>query len=525
MAQVTFKIEPSKSWNIQIIEEGGANVYSGTNPKVGGNITATFTPTVEGVGRLYTIRAINTTDNSEVIEKTFLATCGCGVNGRQIMACSMSWANGNTTATMNQKDIYDEASIAGFTAMGIVLRWSDGEPVSGTYDFSILDAHKNYILNLGMRYYVIPELLRTTSDYLNFMTNDEVAKTQDGTTTYVFLGNSVAPSLGAEAVTDKAVNFVKAMTTHLINDINEGFCLFICPRFGENGEFAFAGDTSNNITDYSLASQNAFRAYLTNKYGTISALNTALGTSFASFSAINQPCPENGCAYPNSAGVISWNYSNLAKDFLRFRQGHLAKYMQKIVNGVKTISSRAKVCFLYPATGGYQASTIQSSTNIKKVGQYADIIYSSDGNNTTDHSRKLASVDSCYGTFGNTKLPMIELDLADVGHTGSLAGGTINNPSLAYTTGKAFFDKGGWGFNFALFNTGTQIAQIKPYTLQLFNEYIFGGSCVTQRPNNAPNIPVAASSALTNADSVHSLYLLNDGANNALNIEIIDDMI
>lgn len=63
-------------------------------------------------------------------------------------------------------------------------------------------------------------------------------------------------------------------------------------RFPSNNDWYYP--INHEFYDYSVASQNAFREFLREKYGTVKKLNTIYGTSYADFAAIAAPPPPVG---------------------------------------------------------------------------------------------------------------------------------------------------------------------------------------------------------------------------------------
>lgn len=90
-----------------------------------------------------------------------------------------------------------------------------------------------------------------------------------------------------------------------------------------NGAAGFQYPGRGKLQAYTEVAKQDFRNAMQTKYGTISALNTAWGTSLAGFSSINPPSDGDNF-------FINGYKSNYGKDFLTWYQGVLSKHLSSI---------------------------------------------------------------------------------------------------------------------------------------------------------------------------------------------------
>lgn len=449
------------------------------------------------------------------------ANCGTTIGeSRHLVFNSNSDIDDSPLVSSTWQSRYNWWASHGGTAVQVVFRWYDEERTPGNYNWSALDAHVNYIANLGMKASVVLDITREDQssignfrDFTQFFPDGHEMKYQDGSQAR-FLGWRVNPSFSSSQGMSALNAFFQRAATHLDAHLTSGKLLHVGIRFGDNGEQTMPGDISNNAcTDYSAPSISDFRIYLTSLYGnSIGVLNDSYGTSYPSFNSVPAPCPNNNCSLVG--GTFDWN-SNQGKDWMRFRWKKQKEVFDTYANIMHATNASFKVMYLFAGIGLQQATFINACTNIAYLCQNADYIYSSAGDYASNYDKVLAT-DLIMGTFPG-KFAGVEFDTEDVYQHGNYAD--------LWNYGSQVFDRGGQCVYLALFSTTGQLDSLAPYLAQLsYNYCIYPNASVSPR-NGYATYTYNSSQLYDGSSPAYNTWIAHDGDTTPINLVQINDVL
>ena len=184
------------------------------------------------------------------------------------------------------KNIVDTVAADGFNAIKVHIPWHHAEKTAGVYDYAAFDAMIDYVVKeKGMKVAISLDMTRRKGDTL--LSEDDIMKDPDGNLCVggSHTGDRLQISFNSENAVEKCVAFYKDAVKHYDERYGDAV-LFYLPAFSQYAETEYwcAGEY-----DYSDNAKTAFRAFLREKYGTVDALNAALGTDYASFDAVEPP--------------------------------------------------------------------------------------------------------------------------------------------------------------------------------------------------------------------------------------------
>lgn len=184
------------------------------------------------------------------------------------------------------KYIVDSAAADGFNAIKVHIPWYRAEKTAGVYDYGVFDEMIDYVVKeKGMKVAISLDMTRRKGD--SVIPETEIMRDPAGNLCIggSETGDRMQISFNSEVAVEKCVAFYKDAVKHYGERYGD-MVLFYLPAFSQYAETEYwcAGEY-----DYSDNAKAAFRAFLQDTYGTVDALNAALGTGYASFDGVEPP--------------------------------------------------------------------------------------------------------------------------------------------------------------------------------------------------------------------------------------------
>ena len=274
--------------------------------------------------------------------------------------------------------IVDAAAETGFNAIKVHIPWSRVESTkAGEYDFSAFDPMIEYVVKTkGLKVAISIDLTRRADDkiigldQMMYDPNGNLCKggSIDGMRTMI--------SFCSESAVNAAVAFYSAAVERYeakyASDV-----LFYLPAFSQYAESEYwcAGEY-----DYSDPAKAQFRAFLQEKYTDVDALNSVLGTEYASFDQIQPP----SCTASDNLGQL----------WYQFRHQKLKEMIDALAVAQKQISPDSKYALQFGSIYD-TASLLRCTLAAGDLAEHADVVWIDDGP-LTDHE---FSMDHAHATF------------------------------------------------------------------------------------------------------------------------------
>lgn len=184
------------------------------------------------------------------------------------------------------KYIVDSVADDGFNAIKVHIPWYRAEKTEGVYDYGVFDEMIDYVVKeKGMKVAISLDMTRRKGDTV--IPETEIMRDPAGNLCIggSETGDRMQISFNSELAVEKCVAFYKDAVKHY-NERYGDMVLFYLPAFSQYAETEYwcAGEY-----DYSDNAKTAFRGFLQDIYGTVEALNAALGTEYASFDGVEPP--------------------------------------------------------------------------------------------------------------------------------------------------------------------------------------------------------------------------------------------
>ena len=184
------------------------------------------------------------------------------------------------------KYIVDAAAADGFNAIKVHIPWYRAEKTAGVYDYGVFDEMIDYVVKeKGMKVAISLDMTRRKGDTV--IPETEIMRDPAGNLCIggSETGDRMQISFNSATAVDKCVAFYRDAVKHY-NERYGDMVLFYLPAFSQYAETEYwcAGEY-----DYSDNAKTAFRDFLKDTYGTVEALNAALGTEYTAFDGVEPP--------------------------------------------------------------------------------------------------------------------------------------------------------------------------------------------------------------------------------------------
>lgn len=185
--------------------------------------------------------------------------------------------------------LVDSVAEDGFNAINIHIPWYRAESVAGVYDYTVFEEMMDYVIReKGMKVTVCLDMTRRKGDTV--LTEADIMRDPAGNLCMggSETGDRLQISFSSKNAMDKCAAFYADAVAHLNERYGEDVLLYF-PTFSQYAETEYWCTGEYDYSDYAKA---AFRDYLQSHYGTVAALNQALGEDFADFSAVEPPAAD-----------------------------------------------------------------------------------------------------------------------------------------------------------------------------------------------------------------------------------------
>lgn len=184
------------------------------------------------------------------------------------------------------KYIVDAAAADGFNAIKVHIPWYRAEKTAGVYDYGVFDEMIDYVVKeKGMKVAISLDMTRRKGDTV--IPETEIMRDPAGNLCIggSETGDRMQISFNSATAVDKCVAFYRDAVKHYDERYGD-MVLFYLPAFSQYAETEYwcAGEY-----DYSDNAKTAFRDFLKDIYGTVEALNAALGTEYTAFDGVEPP--------------------------------------------------------------------------------------------------------------------------------------------------------------------------------------------------------------------------------------------
>ena len=274
------------------------------------------------------------------------------------------------------KSIVDTVAADGFNAIKVHIPWHHAEKTAGVYDYAAFDAMIDYVVKeKGMKVAISLDMTRTTGDTV--LTEADIMRDPAGNLCVggSGAGNRMQISFNSENAVDRCVAFYKDAVKHYDERYGDAV-LFYLPAFSQYAETEYwcAGEY-----DYSDNAKTAFRAFLKESYGTVEALNTALGTAYASFDGVEPPATGTS--------------DNLGKLWYSFRHKSLKNVIDRLAAAQEEVTVGTKFSIQLGCVYD-SASALRGTYGLSELCENVDVFWIDDGP-LSDHSFSMDYVRSC----------------------------------------------------------------------------------------------------------------------------------
>ena len=259
------------------------------------------------------------------------------------------------------KYIVDTVADDGFNAIKVHIPWYRAEKTAGVYDYAVFDEMIDYVVKeKGMKVAISLDMTRRKGD--SVIPETEIMRDPAGNLCIggSETGDRMQISFNSETAVDKCVAFYKDAVKHYDERYGD-MVLFYLPAFSQYAETEYwcAGEY-----DYSHNAKTAFRAFLQEAYGTVDALNAALGTDYASFDGVEPP----------SAGA-SDGFGQL---WYSFRHKSLKAVIDRLASAQEEVAEDTKFAIQLGCVYD-TASALRGTFGITELCENVDVFWMDDG--------------------------------------------------------------------------------------------------------------------------------------------------
>ena len=274
------------------------------------------------------------------------------------------------------KSTVDTVAADGFNAIKVHIPWHHAEKTAGVYEYAAFDAMIDYVVKeKGMKVAISLDMTRTTGDKV--LTDADIMRDPAGNLCVggSGAGNRMQISFNSENAVEKCVAFYKDAVKHFDERYGDAV-LFYLPAFSQYAETEY---WCTSEYDYSDNAKSAFRAFLKESYGSIDTLNTALGSSNASFDEVEPP----------SANASD----NLGKLWYSFRHKSLKNVIDRLAAAQEEVTDNTKFSIQLGCVYD-SASALRGTYGFVELCENVDVLWVDDGP-LMDHHFSMDYVRSC----------------------------------------------------------------------------------------------------------------------------------
>lgn len=274
------------------------------------------------------------------------------------------------------KATVDTVAADGFNAIKVHIPWYHVETTVGVYDYAAFDKLIDYVVKeKGMKVAISLDMTRRKGDKV--LSEDDIMRDPAGNLCMggSHTGDRLQISFNSENAVDKCVAFYRDAVKHY-DELYGDAVLFYLPAFSQYAETEYwcAGEY-----DYSDHAKTAFRGFLKEAYGTVEALNTALGTNYATFDEVEPP----------AVGASD----NLGRLWYSFRHKSLKTVIDRLAAAQEKVTDNTKFSIQLGCVYD-TASALRGTFGLAELCENVDVFWIDDGP-LSDHHFSMDYVRSC----------------------------------------------------------------------------------------------------------------------------------
>lgn len=394
------------------------------------------------------------------------------------------------------KYIVDSAAADGFNAIKVHIPWYRAEQTAGVYDYGIFDEMIDYVVKeKGMKVAISLDMTRRKGD--SVIPETEIMRDPAGNLCIggSETGDRMQISFNSETAVDKCVAFYRDAVKHC-NERYGDMVLFYLPAFSQYAETEYwcAGEY-----DYSDKAKTAFRAFLRDTYGTVDALNAALGTDYASFDEVEPPSAGSG--------------DNFGKLWYSFRHKSLKAVIDRLAMAQEEVTDHTKFAIQLGCVYD-TASALRGTFGITELCENVDVFWMDDGPLMNHHF----SMDYMRSCLPDTVELAQEID-------GPYQNGATPENYLAQ--GLTCFERGCTYVSAANWGIDQHYETYRPVWQEISSTWLGENPPAVVQPNeNTPTVEVSLSDLLRRRSPERCIALYRRAAANGefVYLKVVDDL-
>ena len=274
------------------------------------------------------------------------------------------------------KATVDSVAADGFNAIKVHIPWHHVETVAGVYEYTAFDRLIDYVVKeKGMKVAISLDMTRRKGDKV--LSEDDIMQNAAGELCMggSLTGDRLQISFNSENAVEKCVAFYRHAVQHY-NELYGDAVLFYLPAFSQYAETEY---WCADEYDYSDNAKIAFRGFLREAYGTVAALNAALGSDYTSFEQVEPPAADSA----DNLGLLWYSFRH---ESLKNVIDRLAAAQEEVADGTKF---SIQLGCVYDT-----ASALRGTYGLAELCENVDVLWVDDGP-LSDHHFSMDYIRSC----------------------------------------------------------------------------------------------------------------------------------
>ena len=274
------------------------------------------------------------------------------------------------------KATVDSVAADGFNAIKVHIPWHHVETTAGVYEYEAFDRLIDYVVKeKGMKVAISLDMTRRKGDRV--LSEDDIMRNAAGELCMggSLTGDRLQISFNSEEAVEKCVAFYRHAVQHYDERYGDAV-LFYLPAFSQYAETEY---WCADEYDYSDNAKIAFREFLQDAYGTVAALNAALGSNYTSFDRVEPPAAHTA--------------DNLGRLWYSFRHESLKNVIDRLSAAQREVADGTKFSIqlgcIYDT-----ASALRGTYGLTELCENVDVLWVDDGP-LSDHLFSMDYIRSC----------------------------------------------------------------------------------------------------------------------------------
>lgn len=274
------------------------------------------------------------------------------------------------------KATVDSVAADGFNAIKVHIPWHHVETTAGVYEYEAFDRLIDYVVKeKGMKVAISLDMTRRKGDRV--LSEDDIMRNAAGELCMggSLTGDRLQISFNSEEAVEKCVAFYRHAVQHY-DELYGDAVLFYLPAFSQYAETEY---WCADEYDYSDNAKIAFREFLQDAYGTVAALNAALGSNYTSFDRVEPPAAHTA--------------DNLGRLWYSFRHESLKNVIDRLSAAQREVADGTKFSIQLGCVYD-TASALRGTYGLTELCENVDVLWVDDGP-LSDHLFSMDYIRSC----------------------------------------------------------------------------------------------------------------------------------